>query len=599
MSADTSTMPQFQRSSPRLDTTVNEELRRKKICTDRVLLVHESPSGASKDRCLQMTKVALRRAHIAHDIVTPHCTSWPSLTGYTHVLLCLGYESKLSEEKANAIKSSIESGAGLVMLRPYWNRTLAPLMGLDPQGERPPLLKCEESSRFIEDFLPGLKGIGVKLVGYHMPVSPENVSAFLVSDKNRVMAWCSNYGAGRVVTFNAAICSRYWAPGFIVEALQRTQKISIRPLANVGVVQIDDFPAAVSTLYQDPVASSYSLAMIDFYRQIWLPDMLALAKRCQIPYTFLIPFNYDAAINPPFDFNEWNTVKLDGDSVPFGVRASREIGSDHELGLHGYNHQPFLISHWIDEGHMRSSLRAVLAKWQSDALGPLPRTYVPPGNVYDEATLRAITEECPSVTSICGYLNEHPLLGVEHDYGPEPWCPTLFSMPRNTAGYVRSAAMTLDMLSLISSMGVWCHMLHPDDIVDTPLNFPNSEFTCRNNENRTWRSEPHQVMPGLYDELQQWFDYTKMHYPWLRYMTSCDAASTLKQYQETRILVSRQPGKLSVTGNGTGYFELVMDISEEQNVSVDPEIEILSIRTSWDKRRYVLRTELPSFSIAV
>lgn len=571
--------------------------RKKRSVPDKVLLVHDSPWEESKDCRLQILKAAFRRAHIAYTKVAPQDNLVSLVSEHTHVLLCLEYETLLNPENADAIRSGIEKGAGLIVLAPYWDTILAPLMGLDQHGERPKLADCEELAHCVEDFLPGLKGLTLKVCGEYMDVVPEDVFAFMISDTGRPMAWCSAYGKGRAVTFNSDLCSYDWAPGFIVEALLRSQEYSIRPLANVAVVQIDDFPAAVPTGYREPVASRYSLPMIEFYRRIWLPDMLNLARRHEIPYTFLIPFNYDAGMTPPFDFYEWNAVKLEGDAMPFGVRISRELASDHELGLHGYNHQPFVKHCWKDESCMRSSLQAVLAQWQADALGPLPRTYVPPGNEYDETTVRVLAEECPTLTSICAFINEHPLLGLDHDFGPEPWNPNLFSMPRNTAGYIRSDYLTLGMLSLLSSMGVWCHMLHPDDITDTPQNFPNSEFTNRNSRMQDWRSDMTSSLRGLYEELEEWIGFTKSHYSWLRFMRSRDAVASLKIYTESDITVSRDCRTLTVSGNGTGYFELVTDVTEDRDPVIGPEIEIVSVTNTWNKRRYLLQTDCSSFSI--
>ncbi len=558
---------------------------------DRILVIQSAPYPPADDAWFQNSMTAVRHARMAADTLHLEAYASPDLSLYTTVLLVVHPHRKLPADLSERLDSFVRDGGGFVVVRPYWDETLAAVLGGDDASSSPSLVRRTEIIRFVEDFVPGLKGHGESLEGNHLTTSPRDVFVFAESEVGRPMAWIGRVGAGRTVVFNSAMGCRGWAPGLITEAVLRTHECAVRPLVNAGLVQIDDFPAPSSTSRREPVASRYGMSMMEFFQRLWQPHMLELAERFGLHFTFLIPFNYDAAIREPFDFPEWERAKLEGETLPFGVQAARSLLPEHELGLHGYNHQPFVLEHWRDVTQMRKALRASVERWRADLLGPLPRTYAPPGNQYDETAIRLLTEECPTLTSICGYLHDSRQHGILNDFGPDPWNPALMRLPRNTAGYERSDSMTLSMLSLLSSLGVWNHFFHPDDVFDLPTATSTSGAESRNPACKQWRADSAEDEPGLFDALSEWFEFAERFYPWLRHLKAEEAGPLIGAYVDSDVRVRRDPCGLTLQSTEPGYYELILDESVDCAFVPPPDVELVSVVSAGGVRRYVLATK--------
>lgn len=564
-----------------------------------ILLIHDLGNDGGPDPYFSNCVLAMRYAGMSFDTLHVNSRTWPELGNYSAILVSLTEDAELPRGKAERLDLFVSSGGGLILVRPYWHGNLALLTGL-PDDTEPLSLPTDEDIVFLRDFIPGIAGLQLRHQDDRYEVSPRNVSVIAKTESGTAVAWSRRHHSGNVIVFNTTLLEEKRSLGLITQALMRVHVYAVRPIANAGLIHVDDFPAAVSPKAAEPVWEEFSLPMIEFYDRIWLPDMLSLARRFNIPYTFLIPFNYNLNKTPPFVFNEWEAVTLPDDHVPFGVRAAGKIGTGHELGLHGYNHETFTLDNWKSEDYMREAIRTTMSRWRQDNLGPLPRTYVPPHNMYDQACVRVISEECPSVKSICADYHNEIQTGESREFGPEPWNGALTCLPRITSGYNMDAEKRFDTLSVLASMGLWTHMLHPDDIVDTPVANPNSSYIYRNAHCTGWYTAgAAREGRGLYAGIEEWLELVKTHYPWLRYFTTEEARASVLDYLSNRPLVSFDTDGINIKGSHSGWYELTADADARSMPRPGPGVEVVDSSTTDGCRRFVLRTSHPTASLSL
>ena len=566
----------------------------------RTLLIHDKGLSTIADQCYELATRSMNQARLDFDEVQFAAYPWPELQGYSSVVLSLGQGVLLSRGQSARINSFVESGGGLILYQPYWDYYLASLIGTEKLAESPRWIEDTESIEFVYEFVPGIQGLTIPISDIRLELSPKNVTIVAQSASGEPVAWINKHKRGRVIVFNSSLFRQLNACGLLVEAILRAQPIAIRPLANIGLIHIDDFPAPLDSSKREPVYSEYGMSMVEFYHQVWLPDLLALAKRFGIEYTFLIAFNYNHKIRAPFTFEEWESVALADSDIPFPLLAARLVSKEHELGLHGYNHQSFTLDQWKDKEQMQLALKAVLDLWQKEDLGGLPQTFVPPNNQYDQSTIDVLIAECPSLTSICGSYFELMHNGKVRDIGPEPWGEQLLCLPRNTSGYqIDKEFNALSMLSMLSAMGAWHHFFHPDDISDIPLaSAASTTDYYRNQDVKGWKNKDpnNQMATGLYDELVEWFEFTKKHYPWFRYTSTKKAVPIMKSYLNSRP-TTRFTSKGLHLSNGQnlahgqdGYYEIVVENTTGLSLLTNETVEIVSIVKSANQTRYVVST---------
>jgi len=362
---------------------------------------------------------------------------------------------------------------------------------------------------------------------------------------------------------------------------------------NVGLFHIDDFPAPPPTCKLEPVTSEYDLTVVDFYYKVWFPDMMSLARKYGLHYLWIIPFNYNGRIEPPWDFREWTHAKIEvnGQKVPFCTYMSHQVAQgEHELALHGYCHQSLRLDWWKgNTGNMVAALEAAKQRWQEDGLGPLPFSYVAPNNLYDAAGLAALHEAIPSIKVVSSVFTGVFEEGRLREFGPEPWNEDLFSIPRWTHGCFDEPYTRLVTMSELNMMGVWTHFLHPDDIFNTIENYP-TETEPRNPHNAPWRGDPSDPADGMFDQLDRMLAWNQEHYPWLRWMNTDDSYTEFANYFDTeasytfdddeiRIEFSKHPTHLLVRLNDGRK----LDLRQVTNA------QIISIQAGEGYTQYVLR----------
>lgn len=562
-----------------MSVTPTEARRIRPQQQQRVLIIrHTDDSDA--DEIYQNTRQAFDYARLQYDVVSLPEPDRPDLTRYS----CLAFITRrlggIGAAHTEAITRFVEKGGGAVVLCRGWNPRLAKLLGMAKRPKPtsswrscisqlfgvatpgpPAVLKKEEGGRFVADLFPGIKGVQLEpRAAYHsFDVSiAADAELIAVTSNDRPLAWRRTHGQGRVIYWNTVALAAKNMRGLIVQSVANAQGAAVLPLANVATIQIDDFPAAFVTQPVEPIATEYDgLTAVQFYHQIWFPDMLELAQRYGVPYTYLIPFNYNDQTKAPFPFTEWNhaTVEVGGEQIRFAPHAARLASDDGELGLHGYNHFPLTVEHWENADDMAESLTAAMKQWADDELGPMPTTYVPPNNSIDEVGARVLSEAVPSLRVISTYYAGGGFAtGSNREFGPEPWNHRLFSIPRATVGYTLDEQI-IGLLSELGTMGVWTHFLHPDDVFDTPNNNPEADLH-RNPDSLYWRGDNFGRQDGLYYHWCRWLDFVRTHYPWLRFMRTRDAHKVLRDHLENEVSIVLNPGTISVQSTKPTYFQV-------------------------------------------
>ncbi len=571
----------------------------------RVLLIHDTAGPLSQvlypqiTRALDYAKIAYDDADIGPDALIA------DLSPYSAVALAAESIWRLSDEQALKIKEYVVGGGGLAVLVRAWNPALREVFGIQERQE-PEGILVESGLRFVADFFPGLQDLYLE----EQYLSTFSAMAVTAADSVEVLAtsgdgqypllWRHKFGRGRVLYWNNDLLAFKVFRGFAVQSLLDVHPAAVMALANVGLFHVDDFPAPPPTRKLEPVAGEYDMSVVDFYYKVWFPDMMRLARKYGLYYLWIIPFNYNGLVEPPWDFNQWVHAKIEvnGQEVPFCSYMSHQVAQgEHELALHGYDHQSLRLDWWMRDGigeqearrNMVSALEEARRRWQEDSMGPLPFSYVPPNNLYDAAGLEALHEAFPSIKVVGGIYTDKFEHGGSREFGPEPWNDDLFSIPRWTHGYFDKPFTRLVALSELNMFGVWTHFVHPDDIFNTRSNYP-GEDDLRNPYDAPWRGDPSDPADGMFDQLDHLLAWNREHYPWLRWMTTRDSYAEFVNYFETQASYTFAGDEIVVRFSEQPTHLLVR-LSEGQKLDLRrvSNAQIISIQAGEGYVQYVLK----------
>jgi len=564
----------------------------------RVLLVHDSTDGLSRELYPQIVR-ALDYAKIAHDDMDMGRTMvFDDLSPYSAVVVATESIWRFNEKEALKIVEYVTGGGGLAMLVRAWHPALGSLLGIQNRQE-PNYVAIDSGMHFVGDLFPGLKGLKVEKKHIYefsaLDVTLRgNVEVLATSgDGQYPLLWRHKFGRGRVIYWNndLLVATELW--GFAVPSVMDAHSEAVMTIVNVGLFHIDDYPAPASTRKIEPVASEYDLSVADFYYKIWFPDMMRLARKYGLYYLWIIPFNYNGRIEPPWDFGEWVHAKaeINGQQVPLCVYMSHQAAREgHELALHGYCHQSLRLDWWKGStDNMVSALEAAKQRWQEDNMGPLPFSYVAPNNLYDAAGLAALHEAFPSIKIVSGTSSGSFEEGGNREFGPEPWNENLFSIPRWTAGYFDEPHTRMVAMSELNMLGVWTHFVHPDDIFNTRGNYP-TETDPRNPYNAPWRNNPSNPTEGMFDQLDSLMAWGQENYPWLRWMTTQDSYTEFVNYFDTGASYVFDNDGITITFSKHPTYLLVrLNDGRKLDLRQVTNAQVISIHAGEGYTQYVLR----------
>ncbi|MCR9138651.1 MAG: DUF2194 domain-containing protein [Alphaproteobacteria bacterium] len=532
---------------------------------------------------------------------------WPDLDDFSALILCTEALHRLDERKIDSIRRFVSLGGGLVVAYRGWSVALADLFGVPTYSKWPQLVAGEtEGLCFPTDFFPAFGGLQLshdELSGHTsydlIPVPETTIIA--TSEGGRPLAWFNRFGEGRVVYWNTVVLGEKTSRGLIVQSIAAVQPVSVLPIANIATVQIDDYPPEMFEQTLEPISREYpNMSNLEFYDQIWFGDMVSLARKHALRYTWLCVFDYDDDVQPSeLEFDATGHRPSTAEVSPFNVAAAQAAADEGELGLHGYNHFPLLLEHWETSGKMVKALQVSSVQWTDSGLGPLPTTYVPPINQYDKAGARALSQVYPEMNAICGFYSGGDFeRGENREFGPEPWNPDLFCFPRATSGYALSGMTRFVLASQIGTMGVWTHFLHTDDVYETPENFPDNEH-WRNAQSLPWRADQDGHQTGLFHQFERGIAFVRKTFPWLTFLETREAVPIVKSFLENDVQVHYSANAITLIATHPCCFQVRINDGRRLNPVGLSHVEILDTQIGSTFALYTLRSAKPEIRLEI
>ncbi|WP_432357133.1 DUF2194 domain-containing protein [Sporosarcina sp. UB5] len=333
------------------------------------------------------------------------------------------------------------------------------------------------------------------------------------------LLWRTAIGEGAFIVCNGSMLEEKLNRGVLAGAISMLQPDFMYPIYNSKVFFIDDFPAPIASGRNEAIYEQYKKDLPTFYREIWWPDMLAIAKRYNLRYTGVVIETYGDDVDPPFVY------PVDASRLNLISYGREIIKSGGELGIHGYNHQPlnrdseiaaqFDYNVWTNEEDMVASIEEVLDFTKASFPNYTVASYVPPSNVLSSEGREALKKAWPELTVIASLFIEDPT-NASYVQEFEIAQVGIIEMPRVTSGYTERPFDRWAEANAMTSVGIYSNFLHPDDAISEDRSY-----------NMTWE----QIYKGFEDNM----DRVERTYPWVRAMTSTEAALDMARVMHTDV----------------------------------------------------------------
>lgn len=451
--------------------------------------------------------------------------------------------SALNDKAIAAVIQFIVAGGTLFLPQGSADRSFGFFAGVK-QGAGYKLDLDAQGFDFKANIVPDFKGKtvknGLRHYGLEAANFKENIEILVTAQSNPdyPVIVKNKMGKGKIIAFNTQLQPDKRHRGIYFGSMLYGLDQVPYPIANVSSIFLDDFPAPLYNLKMEPVVSEMDVSEAAFYTDHWWPDLLQLAKEEHLQYTAYVCFDYRNLIEPPFNFKEWEITETykDNNLVSAPDWLMQQVrGSNHELGLHGYNHVSLLKKDWGNSTFMGLSLKAVKKRWEASGYGVLPVSYVPPSNDIDSTGIVILAKNMPSIKYNSSLYHGDFEEGGEREFDPEPYAPQLFDYPRITSGYIMNNSRQLAHQSLYLYTGIWTHFIHADDIYQIPENNPDGADEgsgLRNSDSYGWNVSK-DGSPGLLPRFKEYIIHTKQLFPLARYLAVDKAAPITKAWRET------------------------------------------------------------------
>ena len=347
----------------------------------------------------------------------------------------------------------------------------------------------------------------------------DNAKLLAKSPEGIPLLWRTAFGEGAFVVYNGSMLEEKLNRGILAGAVSMLQPDFMYPIYNSKVFFIDDFPAPIATGRNAAIYEQYEKDLPAFYRDIWWPNMLQIAKRHNLRYTGVLIETYGDDVNPPYVY------PVDASRLNLISYGREIIKSGGELGIHGYNHQPlnrdpeiaaqFDYHVWENEQNMVASIEEVLDFTNSSFPNYTVASYVPPSNVLSAEGRGALKKAWPELRVIASLFNKDETNAAyvqEYEIAPDG----IIEMPRVTSGYTERPFDRWAEANVMTSVGIYSNFLHPDDAISEDRSF-----------NMTWA----QIYEGFEENMAR----VERTYPWVRAMTATEAALDMARVMRTDV----------------------------------------------------------------
>ncbi|WP_036188869.1 DUF2194 domain-containing protein [Ureibacillus manganicus] len=360
------------------------------------------------------------------------------------------------------------------------------------------------------------------------------------------LMWKKTFGDGAFLVFNGSSLDTKESRGLIAGGISMLEPDYIYPIFNTKLFYIDDFPAPIPQGINDVIYKDYQMDITTFFQNIWWPQMIRVAKLNDIKYTAMVIQTYGDDVIGPFQSREDEELH---NLIGYGREVIKSGG---EIGIHGYNHQSlqmdpqiadyFDYNEWQTSEDMKESIRTVLQYIKRAFPNYNVMSYVPPSNVLSSEGRQALVDTWPNLAVISSLYMTDPF---ERSYVQEFQITSdgIIEMPRVTSGYFDTEYNKWLEANTITSIGVFSHFIHPDDLLDK-----------ERGRQQTWES--------LYKDFEDLLERLHSTYPWLRSITSTQAAVSVANQLQSDMDVTKDKNKLQVTTTSESaeqYFILRTD----------------------------------------
>ncbi|MCC9621925.1 DUF2194 domain-containing protein [Thalassospira sp. MA62] len=439
-----------------------------------------------------------------------------------HVLVVSGENTE--SWPYETIRSFVEKGGRLYVAGRFIDQSWADLVGVRDFGD---FKDGINGMIFEQELFPGYTDLPQEselFIHSIADVELKEESDVLISAKGEPILWQSSYGEGEVMFWNTTSLVDKNSRGLMVQSLSKMFPAFVMPQSGIRIVHLDDFPAPVPGNSNPIITEEYGLNVKDFFSQVWWKDMKKIGEDYDVTYSGFLIGSYKAT-------NEETAEQLiDKIRAPMLEYGRGLLQTNGEVGLHGFNHQPFVIdeamdpalgyTRWENQDAMRSAVDRVVEAFDYYLPKERIRSYVPPSNIIGDSGLEVLNEKFPDGLIVSGLYSGDTANGSYiQEFGPDPVYPNLYDFPRVSSGYNETPDDLFVVVDAVANFGLVSHFIHPDDVLD--------EYRSKG---KGWGSMK-ESFAGLFEML-----YTT--YPHLEGLSQYDAYRKYELYQDMQIDVA-------------------------------------------------------------
>ena len=370
----------------------------------------------------------------------------------------------------------------------------------------------------------------------------ETAKIYLTDVSDKPLLWSNDYGKGKIFYFNGTMLEEKRCRGLIAGIISLINETDIYPILNAKVNYIDDFPAPVPSGTADVIYDNYKMSIDKFYKEIWWPSILKIGKANDVKYTGVFITTYRDQV----ENLENSPIDLSKDDFKYYTRELIKSGG--ELGLHGFNHQPLILTehkdnslnyiNWKSEKDIVDGID-ILMKYAREELDKYKiSAYVPPSNIVSDDGLKAL-KKGNSDFKVVSALYTGDTDGDAYIQEINATEDNIINLPRVTSGYDIDESQW-DMMNIVNLNGYIAHFIHPDDVLDN-----------ERSDGRTWSQ-----LEKAFDDLQS--NITSL-YPWIKGTTASEAASKVVRNSKTDVYFDKSDDYINIyCDNFTGEMEFIL-----------------------------------------
>ncbi|MFC0905921.1 DUF2194 domain-containing protein [Clostridium sp. MT-14] len=355
-----------------------------------------------------------------------------------------------------------------------------------------------------------------------------STSILAVSDENIPLIWHNVFGRGNVVAFNGNVLGEKLERGLIAGLISISVPNYMYPVMGTKLAYIDDFPSPIPSGYDKGIYKEYGVTTARFYKEIWLPAIMKGAKVYNLKYTGTIIEDYNNKTVPPF-------ISRENNNKDFVLLGNELLKSGGEMGIHGYNHQslapegyikqPLGYKSWKNISDMEASIEEAVRYSKSVFSDYKLRVYVPPSNILSPQGRESIIKAMPDLKVISSLYSD--------DTYPDSYTQEfeikdgIYELPRTTSGYNDDDETIWNEYNSITSLGVFSHFIHPDDVLDS-----------KRSEGRDWKE--------LLRDYNSLLSNINTNFKWLKPATASEGADIMKNYLDVEPFIQYKGNLINV-----------------------------------------------------